>query len=824
MLGEHPVRSRTECASFRYQFPKMRTIITIGLLAFAGSLLATALPITDNIKVSLTGIIMADASTPLEYATVSAYTTDTILLDGTVTDAAGKFELSLPKGDYNLRIEFIGFATKEVPVSLRKQTDLGAVSLSEGGIDLTAVEVRADKSEMVLKLDKKIFNVGKDALAGGGSANEVLEQIPSVTVGADGTVALRGDAGVTILINGRPSALADNGALSSISAASIESVEVITNPSAKYEASGTAGILNIILKKENNRGYGGNVSVGTGYPDNHTVDVNVNFRGEKFNAFANAGGRYSNFNGDGVLTRTSTLGGTSSNLRRVTDQLRNDLAGSGFFGIDYNVSSTEVISASYSIFHMRNDDESLIDFAYSDPSSAPAAAPERSLVQTTDHLEPGTYNQIDLSYGKNYATEGRRLNVYFKNDFWHEPEYDEIALNQIIPNTEELYRYRTVSDEGSRDYMVQIDYESPFGEGSSFEIGARAETRIITSDYNAEIANETGFEPIPGFTNDFDYFERIGAAYGQYAFRAEKFSLQAGLRAEFTAVRTEDLLESTPDLKKDYLNLFPSLSLQYMLNETTSSQLSYGRRIRRPGFGALNPFGGIGDPTSLFIGNPDLNPIYIDRVEWNLLYRKDKLTLNPAVYATQVNDFFKYVIEQEEGNIFGLEQGTIIVMPVNLGVEQLLGLELTANYRASDALSISGEFNYYGFRETGILEGRDFAVSGGTWAGSVRASLNLPKDIRFQGSFQYNAARRDAQGVNKASYYANFSLSKEWDDKYTLSANVRSRRFFNSERFGPTFTETDDFQWTGWRTALTFRYRFEKGVGAAQRRNRGSIR
>lgn len=796
----------------------------MGLLAIASSLLATALPVASHIKVSLSGTIMADAATPLEYATVSAYTTDTILLDGTVTDADGKFDLSLPKGDYSLRIEFIGFATKEVPVSLRKQTDLGAISLTEGGINLDAVEVRADKSEMVLKLDKKVFNVGKDALAGGGSANEVLEQIPSVTVGADGTVALRGDAGVTILINGRPSALANNGALGSISASSIERVEVITNPSAKYEASGTGGILNIILKKENNRGYGGNLSIGTGFPDNHTVDLNVNFRGEKFNAFANAGGRYSNFNGDGDLTRTSTLGGTASNLLRVTDQRRNDLAGSGFFGIDYNVSPTEVISASYAIFHMRNDDEALIDFAYSDPSTAPASAPERTLLQFTDQLEPGTYNQVDLSYSKSYATEGRKLNVYYKNDFWTEPEYDEVTLNQTIPTTEELYRYRTVSDEASTDYMLQIDYESPLGDASSFELGIRAETRIISSDYKAEIANETGFESIPGFTNDFDYFERIGAAYGQYAFRAENFSVQAGLRAEFTAVRTKDELESTEELKKDYLNLFPSLSLRYKLNETMSSQLSYGRRIRRPSFGSLNPFGGISDPTSLFIGNPDLNPIYIDRVEWNLLYRKDKLTLNPAVYATQVNDFFKYVFEQQEGNLFGLEQGTIVTMPANLGKEQLLGLELTVNYQASEALRLSGEVNYYGFRETGMLEGRDFMVSGGTWEGSFRASLELPKDIRFQGSFYYGAARRDAQGINKSRYTADFSLSKEWKDKYTLSANLRSRRFYNSERFRPTFTETENFQWTGWRTALTFRYRFEKGARAEQRRNRGSIR
>lgn len=798
----------------------MRLFFLTGLLVLTGSLLATALPIP---KILLTGTVMADGDAPLEYATVSAFA-DSLLMDGTVTDAAGKFELDLARGTYRLRIEFIGFAAQEKTVELTGKTDIGAIILTTGGVDLDAVEVRAQRSTMSLRLDKKVFNVGEDILSASGSANEVLEQIPSVTVSADGTVALRGDAGVRILINGRPSALADRGGLSAIPAGSIERVEVITNPSSKYESSGTAGILNVILKQENNRGYGGNVSVSVGAPEEYTANVNLNFRGEKFNAFANVGGRYSDFFGTGFLRRETSLDGSTSFLEQTTDQQRNDLAGSGFFGLDYNLSDRDVLSASYSLFHMRNDDESAVDFTFSSvPSTAPAFAPEQALRQATDYLEPGTYQQTDLTFTRQYG-EDQALNIYFKNDRWREPEYEDVALRQSIPTDEEAFRYRTVSDEASNDYMLQADYEMPLGKQSGLEIGARAETRIITSDYSAELASGGEFAAIPGLTNDFDYFERIGAIYAQYKFQADKFGIQLGLRGEATSVRTEDLLESTPELNKDYINLFPTASISYKINEQTSSQLSYGRRIRRPSFWMLNPFGGIGSPTSLFRGNPDIDPIYINRVEWNLLFRTDKITINPAVYASRVTDYFKSIYELDPVNIFGLEDGTVTAMPVNLGNEDLLGLEMVVNYNASEAFTLSAEANYFGFRESGMVEGRDFAATGGSWSGSLRGQLRLPKDISVSAVYFYNAPRTDAQETVRSSYGLNFGVSKKWNDKYTISANGRSPRFRNTEAFRPSFRETEEFEWTGWRGSLTFRYRFEKGASAGERRMRGSIR
>ena len=794
----------------------MKFLFALSLLA-ASMLPATALP-TDVITVS--GTVITEAGPPLEYATVSAFAPDSTLIDGTVTDEAGRWSLDLPRGAYRLRFEFLGFQPVELARTLVQSETVEAIILRPGGVDLDAVEVSAGRSQLSLSLDKKVFNVGEDALSANGTANEVLEQIPSVTVGPDGAVAYRGDGGIKILINGRPSALADRGGLASIPASSIERIEIITNPSAIYEAAGTAGILNVILKKEVSRGYGGTVNVGTGVPAQHTVDVSLNLRREKFTAYGNFGGRYSNYLGTRQLRRTSSLGESPSVFTQTTEMDRNDIAANALLGIDYNLNATTTLSGSYSMFHVRNDDLTEVDYSLSFPNLAPASA-QKSL-QITDYLEPGTYHQTDLTYGKTFGTEGRKLNVYFKNDRWREPEYEDVTLDAATP--EESFAYRTVSDESSNDYLLQADYTTPLGEYGRLETGLRAETRIINSDYSAELRDGDTYTFIPELTNDLDYFERIGAAYTQYGYEREKFSLQAGLRAEYTAVRTENERVVTREVDDNYLNLFPSLSLQYQLNEAISSQVSYSRRIRRPPFGFINTFGGVGDPTVLFRGNPDIDPIYLDRVEWNLLYRTEKLTLNPAVYAGQVNDFWKVVVDQTEDNFFGLEQGTIILQPVNLGREQVFGAELTANYLLSKAVTVAGELNYFGFREEGRLGDRDFAAEGSTWSGSLSARLSLPADVRLQSQAFYTAARTDAQGTNLANYAVNFGASKEWNDKFTVSLAVRSPRFRNATIERPTFSERDDFQWTGWRGTVSLRYRFEKGASSEERRARGSIR
>ncbi len=792
----------------------MKTLIILGLLVLSGSLLATAVPTSP---LPLTGGVVDATGAPLEYATVSAFGPDSVLVDGSLTDAGGRFSLELPVGDYRLVIEYIGFAPREVTIEHAAERDIGTVALSADGVDLETVEVRAARSSMNLHLDKKVFNVGEDALAQGGSANQVLAQVPAVAVSAEGAVSLRGNASVKILINGRPSALADNQALDGIPAASIASVEVITNPSARYEAAGTAGIINIILKKERERGYGGSFTLNTGYPADHQAILNLNYRHEKFSAFANFRGRYANFRGDGELTRTSVLSGRTTRLLRIPDMDRQDRAWSSYAGFDYSPDDRNTLTASYSIYDVINDDFTRNDYFYTDGDDRPL----RNLVQGQDYLEPGTYHQVDLIYDRT-LTDGK-LTVQLNHDAWGETEQEGITINERLPRNTNVVNYRTLTEESSRDYRLQADYTRKLGEYGTFETGLRLETRLIRSAYVAE--NEVGgtYTVIPGFQNVFDYYERIGSAYLQYAYQREALGVQLGLRNEYTAIRAENEVETSSDFTKFYNRIFPSASVKLEVSEGAAVQLAYARRIHRPQFWQLNPFGGLRLPTGIFFGNPDIDPAYTDRLELNLVANWDKLTLNPAVYASTTSDYFQTLIEQQPDNLFGLNDGTILSRPINLQREYSYGIQLTANYRPTEALNLAGDVHYRGYRQRGDIGYRNFDFDFATWSASLRTQLKVGES-NFQLRVAYDARSEDVQTINYGTYTADASWSRKLGEKITLSVNVRSPRFFRTATFRPTFRQEDYFQWTGWRYGLSVAYRFERGAESAERRGRGRIR
>ncbi|MEO0733679.1 MAG: outer membrane beta-barrel family protein, partial [Bacteroidota bacterium] len=391
--------------------------------------------------------------------------------------------------------------------------------------------------------------------------------------------------------------------------------------------------------------------------------------------------------------------------------------------------------------------------------------------------------------------------------------------------TEEIVRYRTQSDESSADYLLQGDYEMPFGEFGKLEIGLRGESRIISADYFARKNEANGFVPIPGFNaNSFDYYERIGAGYFQYGYEKEALGIQLGLRAEYTDIATENSSQEETNLAKNYLQFFPSASFQYKLSERSSTQLSYSRRIRRPQFWQLNPFGGIRLPSFINFGNPDIDPSYTERVELNFLTRNDKFTFNPAIYVSFVDDMFINVIEQIPTNIFGLEDGTIEARPANLAGETIYGLELDLGYRPTDKLNFNGYFLYYGFSQRGDIGERNFDYDFATWRANVRAQLGLPHDLSIQTRIGYNAYWENAQSENLATFNGSAAISKEWKDKYTVTLNAYAPRYFREVTFRPSFRQQDYFQWTGWRFGVNFQYRFEQGASSRERRQRGSIR
>ena len=791
----------------------MRIIILLLALAIASSLSATALPV----KIDLTGRILdGDLNLPLEFATISAYDKDQVLITGASTDSTGRFILQLPKGQYNLRFEFIGYTTIDTSLIFNANTDLGDFKMYNDAIALEGATVTAERSRLTLRLDKQIFDVGADIISQGGTANEVLDNVPQINVTPEGVVSLRGDAGVKILINGKPSALADNNALQGIPASNIAKVEIMTNPSARYEAAGSAGIINIILKDETAKSWGGQVSASVGIPDDYRLNASFSRSENKWTYFANAGLRYSNYFSTGNAERISQLPGGTQILRENLDQKRNDRAGNFFAGFDFRPMDKTTFSASYSLYHQTNDDLSTVNYTYENETGVL----ERDWTQTYDYLEPENYHQIEATWAQDFSREGTKLFVLFQNDFWNNDEQELTIVDESFPRSSEAFRLRTRNVESSNDYLLQSDYEQKLGENGKLEIGLRGEMRIISSDYLAE--EKLGGEDFKVFReleNEVDYYERIAAVYVQYALEKDKLGVQLGLRSEYTNILVEDTKSETADITKSYNWVFPSATVSYKFSEKLNASFGYSKRIQRPRFSQLNPFGGIENPNELQFGNPDLDPSFRDLFELKILYKNDKITISPYVNAHFIDGFYDTQVLQDSS-------GLVTYFPINLDQERILQAGLILTYEPWKGWQFTGETRAAEFRQTGFYEGVDFGNSFKTYSAELGVRGKLPKEIRMQFNFYYYGGQRYLQSFRDPFYGINVGMSRKFlSDRLQVSVNIRNLFELSVYRGGatlPTFTNAYARRWQGQRVGLTVAW--DLGAQMRARRARGSIR
>ena len=790
----------------------MKFLLALWALAIASSLPATPMPA----KVEVSGrIIDATYGVPLEFATISAYDTEQNLISGASTDSTGQFLIRLPKGQYKLQFEFIGYNTIDTSLELRSDYAFGDIKMTSTAVDLEEAIVTAERSRLTLKLDKQIFDVGADITSQGGTANEVLDNVPMVNVSPEGTVSLRGNASVKVLINGKPSALADNNALQAIPASNIAKVEIMTNPSARYEAAGNAGIINIILKDKNAKNWGGQVSASVGTPADYRLNGNFSRTQNKWTYFGNAGLRYSNYFSTGNAERISLLPSGKQILHEDLDQDRNDRAGHAFVGIDFRPTEKTTLSASYSLYHQTNDDLSSINYTFSDG----AENLQRDWLQEYDFLEPETYHQIEASWAQDFSKEGSKLFVLFQNDFWENDEQELTIVNERFPSMSEAFQLRTRNIESSNDYLLQGDYEQKLGEHGKLEIGLRGEMRIISSDYLAEEKLTEEFKVYRNLENLVDYYERIAAAYVQYAFEKGKWGIQMGLRSEYTNVRVEESKAEIEDIVKSYNWVFPSTTISYKFSDKVNASLGYSKRIQRPGFGQLNPFGGIANPNELRFGNPDLDPSYRDLIELKMLYKNDKLTVSPYLTAHYIDGFYDTQVLQDSS-------GLVTYFPINLEQERILVAGLILTYAPFKGWQITGETSIAEFRQTGFYEGVDFGNSFQTFSGELGLRGRLPKDIRLQATFYYYGGQRYLQSFRDPYYGINVGLSRKFlKDRLQVSLNIRNLFELAVYRGGatlPTFTNSYARRWQGQRIGLTAAW--DIGADVRVRRARGRIR
>lgn len=753
--------------------------------------------------ISISGkIIAAKTKEPVAAATVHLINTADSFTQKFTSGAGGVFIQKSRPGIYQLRIEAVNYETIVVDnMHLSGDTTIAPILLQEKIRQLSDVTVVAARSDIELKADKKVFNVGKDILSKGGNANDILNNVPSVNVDVAGNISLRGNGNVRILINGKPSMLTANNGLRQITAASIEKVEVITNPSSAYEAQGSAGIINIILKKNSQYGFNASVQASLGTPASNSVNANMSYKTKKYNLFSNIGYRYMEFFSENRLYRKN-----SSSILRQLDKENGSTGNNTFYvGGDYYLDEKNTLTGSYYYSKRKNRYE--VDYNYEYFNSEDQ--PDSNIHRFEKYREPQVFNELELNYVKTYEKAGKKWSTRLLYDFWNDDENQQISQQKKFPAPGAELNLVSRDIESSDDIFIQSDYVAPLKKDARLEMGIRADLRAIRSDYKA-------FQDgvlLDEYDNKLNYDENIYGAYIQYGSKIKKLNYLAGLRSELSNIHISDRKGSF-DKTKNYINFFPTLHLQYSLQKSLELQLSYSRRINRPRFWQLNPFGGLSDTRFLTVGNPDLDPMYTNSAELGILKKAAKFTINPSVYYQYSTNYFDYVLQETADGYF-------VRIPVNLDNEKRYGAELNTIYNPFKWWRLSLDFNYYGFSQEGEYKTKKFSVKDNTWFATFRSGLKFPELFSLDFNFNYRGANKNVQSVTKPQYRANAAISKDFfSDNLSLTFAVNN--IFNSQETRQ-ITSTADYYLDGTYKRLkvqytgTVVYRFNRKKGQADR-------
>jgi len=756
-------------------------------------------------------LLEQNTDAPLPFATIAFYSLpDSSMATNALTEEDGSFKTAIEPGSYYALAQYVGFEDKIVTgiqIAAGKATDLGTLYMRSDAVALQEVEVRAERSQMEFKLDRRVFNVGKDLTNGGNSAADILDKVPSVDVDPEGNVSLRGSQGVRILVNGKPSGLLSAGeteALLRMQGDIIESIEVITNPSARYEAEGEAGIINIILKKNKEKGVNGSFGATVSYPQNFGASYNLNYRRQDFNFFSNFGIDYRRFPGGGDTEQRAFEDGMLTQLFTTnTEQVRGGIGGYMQLGTDWNINDRNLITASL-LYRLGQDDNDAI-VTYQD------FAPEtRDLLATTvrniNEVEDEHNLEASLNYKHTYEEEGREWTFAFKyilDDDTEIADYVQTSSDESMPLLQE-----SSNTEDEINVLFQTDYIHPLGENSKIEGGLRTTIRTVNNDFFVKEQNEDGeLITLSNFDDRLKYTENIYAAYLIGAHEFGQVSVQLGVRAEVSDI-TAALLKSDQSNDQDYTNLFPSASISYKLNEANQIQLSYSRRLSRPYFRRLLPFSNFNNPRNNRIGNPNLRPEFTDSYEASFLKYFDKGTLLTGIY-------YRHTTGVIERLTLPAEDGTAIEYPVNLSERNSYGLEFNFTYDLTNWWDISTDFNFFRSMVDGAFEGVDYSADTYTWSGRATSKIKASESLEFQASFDYNAPYNTTQGRRLSSYMLDVAASLDaFNGKgtFTLSGrdlfNTRIRRSIVDL---PNYEEESTFQWRQTRrVVLSFNYRLNQ--------------
>lgn len=730
-------------------------------------------------------IVDGQSSRPVEYANVVLLDTITRkMATGTVSDSNGMFRLTdVPAGVYFLEYSFIGYDKKRSPVITidrkRIKVDLGTMMLQPSSVAMNEVTITGERNMMITRIDRKVFNVTKDLMAQSGTVSDMLQNIPSVSVDIDGNISLRGSGNVTILINGRPSLMTSAANLEQMPAALIEKIEVITNPSARYKPDGTAGIINIILKKERKAGFNGILGANAGNNSRFNTNLQLNYNTNRINIFGSYGYRQDYRLRSSELSSQviDTVTGKSVYLQQSSSGTSWPSSHLGQLGIDWTISSKDAIGISGTINYRQMKRGDISNSTYLDDNKTLSESFTRNL--DGKETEPG----IGVTSWYEHVFD-REKEHQFRLDFEYqqdsESEDDVYTTDYSFPSYPQDKEH-SINGSTTKEFNLQAGYSRPLWADASLEAGYEGNMDIDTRDQQIDTWDPDKNQWIenPDLQNRYYGRQTIHALYATLNYSWKKFAVMGGLRAEQTYLTLEFITLDTL-VRQEYFALYPTLHMG-LTNGKSEFQINYSRRVNRPDPEDMNPVPEYRDPRNFFVGNPDLKPEDIHSFELGYSFRNKGLTVVPTLFYRYKINGFTWVTSTVNDTVF---KSTI----ENLDTDQSAGLDLSGTWSigkvANINFSASGFYNQIDASAIGYSD----HLSAFSWNAKVNGSVSITPTTILQVNGQYRSKVLTAQGYRLPTWVVNLGFRQDlWKKKVSLLATVSD--IFNSQ-INKTIIET----------------------------------
>jgi len=732
-------------------------------------------------------IIDTDTQTPMEYANVTIFRKqDSKLVTGSISNATGTFSISdLPYGTYYVEASFIGFektTINDIKIAPdAASVDMGTIKLSASREQIGTVDVVAERNRVEYKIDKKVINVSNDINAAGGSAVTVLENTPSVEVDIDGNVSLRGSSSFTVLIDGRPSVLSGSDALRQIPSSAIQNIEIITNPSVKYDPDGMAGIINVVMKRNVLSGVNGIVNVNLGTGDKYGTDMMLNYKTKKYNLFIGANWNDNTDKGTMNSTRETYANDTTTYL--ISEGSRNQSRGGKQIkgGFDYYLTDKTSVTvsselgrydfSSYGDGNLRN---------YDLPSSFDIYS-----IQKNNSTRTGNYVSANANFMTKFDANGtHKLEGSFNyrnRDGGSNETIDEYQTDATYGQVGEyLSRVITNDNSKSNDYRAKLDYTLPLKGGAKFEAGlqSRIENEIESLDFQDFNTTTQQFQNNPNFTSSMDFKENIHSVYSTYTGNLKAIQFVVGVREEYNKRTIIHYKENVPNqYNLDRFDFFPSVHLSYDLVDKSQLMTSYSRRINRPDGRDLDPFPSYMNQYTIRTGNPGLKPEYTDSYEASYMKKFGNSFVSLETFYRTTNNLMTRLTNVVDG---------ISYMTIdNLNRDYSMGGEIMGNLNMTKWLLVNTSFTLYNYKLKGEVLGNSVDKQSTNYSGRLNATVKFTPESRLQLTGFYRGPSVSAQGDQKGMIFTNLSYRQDFMKK-KLSATLSVRDLLGTARFQGT--------------------------------------